>query len=129
MVRDPSKHSVSNLGIFASLYTTHGADAHRFQRRVIQLASIVLFHAASESHGIPRVKKNVQLLMDRLIIRSTRSDMMGTPKLMPKSLRLITAVAAKPIVALLGGLGLVPAPTKRACSVTGLVTPFIVRSP
>jgi hypothetical protein len=55
--------------------------------------------------------------------------MMGTPKLMPKSLRLITAVAAKPIVALLGGLGLVPAPTKRACSVTGLVTPFMVRSP
>jgi hypothetical protein len=29
-----------------------------------QLASIVLFHAASESHGILRVKKNVQLLMD-----------------------------------------------------------------
>src|SRR6202166_1084647 len=58
------QRSRHNLGIFASLYTTHGADAHRFQRRVIQFASIVSFHAASESHGILRVKKNVQLLMD-----------------------------------------------------------------
>jgi hypothetical protein len=31
---------------------------------VIQFASIVLFHAALESHGILRVKKIVQLLMD-----------------------------------------------------------------
>jgi hypothetical protein len=72
ILRQPSIYSTAvypqrsrhTLGIFASLYTTHGADAHRFQRRVIQLASIVLFHAASESHGILRVKKNVQLVMD-----------------------------------------------------------------
>jgi hypothetical protein len=55
--------------------------------------------------------------------------MIGTPKLMPKSLRLIADVAAKPTVALFGGLGLMPAPTRRTCSVIGLLTPFIVRSP
>jgi hypothetical protein len=34
---------------------------------VIQLASIVLFHLPSESDEIRPVKKNVQLLMNRLI--------------------------------------------------------------
>ena len=43
---------------------SHGADAHLFQRRVIQLASIVLFHLPSESDDIRPVNKNVQLLMD-----------------------------------------------------------------
>ena len=32
--------SCDNFGAFASLYAAHGADAHLFQRRVIQLASI-----------------------------------------------------------------------------------------
>ena len=46
-----------------SLYAAHGADAHLFQRRVIQLASIVLSHLPSESDEIRPVNKNVQLLM------------------------------------------------------------------
>src|ERR1700688_1432789 len=65
----------------------------------------------------------------RRLQNAVTTDMIGTPKLMPKSLRLIAAVAAKPTVALFGGLGLMPAPTRRTCSVIGLVTPFIVRSP
>ena len=40
------------------------AEALSWQRRVIQLASIVLFHLPSESDKICPVKKNVQLLMD-----------------------------------------------------------------
>src|ERR1700730_7705577 len=36
--------SRDNLGAFASLHATHRADTHRFQRRVIQFASIVLSH-------------------------------------------------------------------------------------
>src|SRR6202023_798793 len=75
ILRQPSIYSTAvyhqrsrhNLGIFASLYATHGADTHRFQRRVIQFASIILFHAALESHRNPRVKKKVKLLMYRLI--------------------------------------------------------------
>jgi hypothetical protein len=51
--------SCDNLGAFASLYAAHGADAHLFQRRVIQLASIVLFHLPSESDDIRPVNKNV----------------------------------------------------------------------
>src|SRR4029077_20613521 len=42
--------SCDNGGAFPSLNATHGAHAHRFQRRVIQLASIVLSHPPSESH-------------------------------------------------------------------------------
>ena len=64
--------SCDNLGAFASLYAAHGAYAHLFQRRVIQLASIVLFHLPSESDDIRPVNKNVQLLMDRLIGESIR---------------------------------------------------------
>ena len=63
-----SHGSCDNLGAFASLYAAHGADAHLFQRRVIQLASIVLFHLPSESDESRPVNKNVQLLMDRLIV-------------------------------------------------------------
>ena len=44
--------------MFARLYATHGADAHRFQRPVIEFASIVLSHTICESHEILRVKKN-----------------------------------------------------------------------
>jgi hypothetical protein len=33
--------SCDNLGAFASVYAAHGANAHLFRRRVIQLASIV----------------------------------------------------------------------------------------
>jgi hypothetical protein len=36
---------------------------------VIQLASIVLFHLPSESDEVRPVNKNVQILMDRLILR------------------------------------------------------------
>ena len=54
----------ARLRAFASLYAAHGAYAHLFQRRVIQLASIVLFHLPSESDDIRPVNKNVQLLMD-----------------------------------------------------------------
>jgi hypothetical protein len=61
------KDRCHNLGIFASLYATHGADTHCFQRCVIRFASIILFHAALESCPIPTFKKKVQLLMDRLI--------------------------------------------------------------
>src|SRR6202162_5097695 len=41
--------SCDNVGAFTSLNATHGAHAHRFQRRMIQLASIVLSHPPSES--------------------------------------------------------------------------------
>src|SRR5258708_14328951 len=65
--------------MFASLYATHGANTHRFQRRVIQFASIILFHAALESHRNPRVKKKVQLLMYRLIhaVATTPAQRLG----------------------------------------------------
>ena len=71
---DPHR-SCDNLGAFASLYAAHGAGAHLFQRRVIQLASIVLSHLPSESDEIRPVNKNVQLLVDGLITLSeTLSD-------------------------------------------------------
>src|SRR6266446_1431461 len=44
--------------MFARLYATHGADAHRFQRPVIEFASVVLSHTICESHQILGVKKN-----------------------------------------------------------------------
>ena len=50
--------------MFARLYATHGADAHRFQRPVIEFASIVLSHTICESHEILSVKKKVGLLVD-----------------------------------------------------------------
>ena len=56
--------SRDNLGAFASLYAAHGADAHLFQRRVVQLASIVLSHLPSESDEFRPVNSNVELLMD-----------------------------------------------------------------
>jgi hypothetical protein len=45
--------SCDNVGAFTSLNATHGAHAHRLQRRVIQLASIVLSHPPSESDHDP----------------------------------------------------------------------------
>src|SRR3984893_7752285 len=59
--------SRDNLGAFASLHATHRADTHRFQRRVIQFASIVLSHPSFESHATPLVNGQVQLHMERLI--------------------------------------------------------------
>ena len=57
-----------HIGPFASLNATHCANAHRFQRRMIQLASIVFSHATLEiRRDIRRVNKNMKLLMDGLI--------------------------------------------------------------
>src|SRR6202166_622159 len=76
---DPQR-SRNNLGTFAGLYATHGTDTHRFQRRVIQLASIVLSHATFESHETPLVKKNEHLFMDRLIRARRRALRLGAPR-------------------------------------------------
>jgi hypothetical protein len=43
--------------MFASLYAPHRANTQHFQRRVIQLAGIVLLHATFESHTPSLVKK------------------------------------------------------------------------
>ena len=51
-------------GLDLRVVLLNGADAHLFQRRMIQLASIVLSHLPSESDEIRPVNKNVQLLMD-----------------------------------------------------------------
>src|SRR5260370_4945094 len=59
--------SCNDFGAFARLNAAHGADAHCFQRRVIQLASIIMTHAESESDSTCPVNKNVKLLMDGLI--------------------------------------------------------------
>ena len=67
--------SCDNLGAFASLYAAHGADAHLFQRRVIQLASIVWFHLPSESDEIRPVNKNGATtygLIDKLFNKSSK---------------------------------------------------------
>jgi hypothetical protein len=53
----------NNPRVFASLYASHGADADRFQRRVIQLASIIFSHAGRESLQILHVKKKVHILI------------------------------------------------------------------
>jgi hypothetical protein len=53
----------SNPGVFARLYASHGADADRFQSRVIQFASIVFSHAGRESLQTLHVKKKVHMLI------------------------------------------------------------------
>src|SRR6202007_1088223 len=58
---DDPQGSRDNFGAFAGLYAPHGADAHRFQRRVIQLAGIILSHSTSESDQIRNVKKKVEI--------------------------------------------------------------------
>ena len=53
----------NNPGVFARLYASHGADADRFQRRVIQFASIIFSHAGRESLQTLHVKKKVHMLI------------------------------------------------------------------
>src|SRR5207302_10986237 len=53
----------NDRGVFASLYASHGADADRFQRRVIQFASIIFSHAGRESLQTLRVKKKMYILI------------------------------------------------------------------
>src|SRR5262249_4943467 len=56
---------------FTALHATHGALAHRLKCRVIQSSCIVPSHDLRESDSTHRVKKNVFLLMYRLILTST----------------------------------------------------------
>src|SRR5271154_2706414 len=62
-----------NLGALASLYATHRPHAHRFQRRVIQLARIIWPHPIIESIQMLRVYKKMNLLMDGLIEGSAKA--------------------------------------------------------
>src|SRR5271154_193244 len=62
-----------NLGALASLYATHRPHAHRFQRRVIQLARIIWPHPIIESIQMLRVYKKMNLLMDGLILGTSRT--------------------------------------------------------
>ena len=68
-----------SIGPFASLNATHCANAHRFQRRMIQLASIVFSHATLESDETRRVNKNMKLLMDGLIYTPPPSSSIQRP--------------------------------------------------
>ncbi|MEO6782236.1 MAG: TRAP transporter substrate-binding protein DctP [Bradyrhizobium sp.] len=76
ILRQPSVHraatnpqrSRDDLGAFASLYAAHSTHAHLFQCCVVQFSGVVLSHPEIESVPTPRVNKNLQILMDGLII-------------------------------------------------------------
>src|SRR3546814_18479425 len=59
-----------------------------------------------------------------LIVSSTSSETSGMPSLLPKSLRLIVVVAAKPTLTLGGPIGPLPAPPNRPAGDTRPGTPL-----